>query len=354
MRITKNNYLIILVSGLVLIFVSGFSLGADFFEHTGEGFVSVYDLQGNYLFSTARIVTKGDRYISEDNIEYVVERVEGRKALARKLGKVDLLKGITSKREEKASEAVIVPRKVVAFFHTHNGESYRPGEFTVRGKGDIHDVGKTLKGALEKPGIRAIHNENLHLPHDGLAYERSRATVVDILKENPDVILDIHRDGIPHIEEYLKEVNGKTVSQIRLVVGRQNPNYQANDQFARRLKAAADEIYPGLVKDIFYGSGSYNQQIAPNFLLLEFGTYVNNKEQALLSAQLLAEPLQRVLTAERAGINNRPIFLTIFVILILAIAGILGYLYLNEGSWQGVLSRLKGFLPQEFPGRKDD
>jgi len=94
--------------------------------------------------------------------------------------------------------------------------------------------------------------------------------------------------------------------------------------------------------------------MAPNFILMEFGTYVNNKEQALLSAQLLAEPLQRVLTAERAGINNRPIFLTIFVILILAIAGILGYLYLNEGSWQGVLSRLKGFLPQEFPGRKDD
>jgi len=354
LRITKNNYLIILVSGLVLIFVSGFSLGADFFEHTGEGFVSVYDLQGNYLFSTARIVTKGDRYISEDNIEYVVERVEGRKALARKMGKIDLLKGVSRGREELSTDLAITPNKVVAIFHTHNDESYKPGKATVKGRGDIHDVGEVLKKALEEKGIRAIHNEDLHLPHDGMAYERSRATVIDLLKENPDVILDIHRDGIPHIEEYLEKIEGKSVSQIRLVVGRQNPNYKANDQFARHLKASADELYPGLVKDIFYGAGNYNQQMAPNFILMEFGTYVNNKEQALLSAQLLAEPLQRVLTAERVGINNRPIFLTIFVILILAIAGILGYLYLNEGSWQGVLSRLKDFLPQEFPGRKGD
>ncbi len=343
--------LILLVVGLMIIIFSSFSLASNYIEHTGEGFTSVYDLEDNYLFSIARDVIVGDRYISEDNIEYVVDKIEGEKPLAREIGKIDLLEGINPFKE-KVSTDLAIKRKVIAIFHTHNGESYKPGELTIRGKGDIHEVGKTLKQALEKQGIRAIHKENLHLPHDGLAYERSRATVVDVLKENPDIILDIHRDGIPHIEEYLRKINDKTISQVRLVVGRQNPNYKANDQFARLLKAAADNIYPGLVKDIFYGAGSYNQHIAPNFILLEFGTYVNTKQQALLSAQLLAEPLQRVLFGERAG-QNRAIFGTILLLLIIVFLGIVGYLYLNEGSWQGVINRLKGFLPGELWGKRD-
>ena len=88
----------------------------------------------------------------------------------------------------------------------------------------------------------------------GQPSERSRATVAELVQKAPDVIFDIHRDAIPRKEEYQKEVDGKKrSSQIRLVVGRQNPNHKVNDQFARRLKAIADELYPGLIKGIFYG-----------------------------------------------------------------------------------------------------
>lgn len=89
------------------------------------------------------------------------------------------------------------------------------------------------------------------------------------------------------------------------MVGRQNPNQKVNDQFARRLKALADEEYPGLIKGIFYGKGVYNQHVAPHSLLLEFGTHVTTKEQAIASAQLFAEPVSKLLLPVREGQARR-------------------------------------------------
>ena len=34
------------------------------------------------------------------------------------------------------------------------------------------------------------------------------------------------------------------MSKVRLLVGRSNPNAAANREFAKELKAAADEMYP--------------------------------------------------------------------------------------------------------------
>ena len=327
----------------------------EFTEHSGEYYSTVYDREGNYIFCTGRSVSEGDRYISEDNIEYHIENVEDDKAYAREIGEVDLLEGLEEFLTGMPIELAANNQKMVAIFHTHNGESYEPGPESTEGKGDIHQIGESLQNALESEGIRAIHREDLHLPHDGLAYERSRATVVEVLKENPDIILDIHRDGVPHIQEYLREIDGQEVTQIRLVVGRQNPNFQANDQFARVLKASADEIYPGLIKDIFYGRGNYNQQMAPNFLLLEFGTYVNTADQANSSAYLMAAPIKRVLQGDMEALkSDRPVWNTILIILLVVTAGITGYLYINEGSWEGVFARLRELLPVGIFGRKGD
>ncbi|MEJ6949772.1 stage II sporulation protein P [Natronospora cellulosivora (SeqCode)] len=347
----KKKTIFIFLLSLIFILSSSF-VAAEFMEHCGDHVVRVYDEDGNYIFATARGVVRGDRYISTDNIEYVIEEASDDRATAVKKGEIDLLQGITELR---------VPyhysqdeERVVAIYHTHNGESYEPSEAAVEGPGDIHEVGRELASALENLGVRVVHNENLHLPHDGASYERSRATAMEVSEEMPHVVLDLHRDGIPDPGEYLTEIDGETISQVRLVIGRQNPNSSVNDQFARQLKAAADEIYPGLVRDIFFGRGNYNQSISPNSVLLEFGTHTTTKEQAIASAHLLAEPLINILYGEEASAQRgRSAYASIPWIIGLLVVGILIFLFINEGSWEGVVNRLKNFIPNEMGKKKD-
>ena len=316
-------------------------------DHLEGKTFEVYDEEGEYIFATGRTVTVGDRYISSDNIEYTIKEVKENTAIARKLGSVNLLAGA-------ADEVSLMPpmaqddERAIGIFHTHNGESYLPGEPNVEGNGDIYDVGKTLKSRLEERNIDALHSANLHLPHDGASYERSRATALELARSGVDALFDVHRDAIPRREEYLERVNNQLISQVRLVVGRQNPNNSVNDQFARRLKAVADEHYPGLIKDIFYGNGNYNQQIAPHSLLLEFGTYVTSKEQAQASTVMFADVVNRLLYGEGAeGLQEAEsrsgVFNALWII-IFAAAGILLYLYINKGSWEEIWKEIKRFF----------
>jgi len=343
--------LFFLISGLLL---PGKATALDFIGHLEESAVSVYDQEGNYVFATVMGVSVEDRYISEDNYEYVIETVNGNRAIARKLGEVDLLEGI-SKDLTTLTPLAIQGKKLIGIYFTHNDESYKPGAESIEGKGEIHDVGKTLQSALEKKGIRVISSDNLHLPHDGAAYERSRSTALALMKYRPDALFDIHRDAIPRREEYSAQIAHQLVSQVRLVVGRQNPNIKVNDQFARQLKAIADNHHPGLVKGIFYGSGNYNQQVSPHSVLIEVGTHVSTLEEAQAASRLLSESIYRLLygnIGEKVQNRENPGALsTIAWIIVIAIIGLFAYLYINEGSWEGVIKRIKNFFSREIIDR---
>ncbi|MFW6389951.1 MAG: stage II sporulation protein P [Halanaerobiales bacterium] len=350
-KLMKLIYILVL-----LLIVNNIVFADDFIGHIEENAVSVYDNQGNYIFGTAMFVTRGDRYIDEDNTEYTIEAVNGNRAIARKTDQIDLLDGL-SMEERLLTPLAAKGSKLVGIYHTHNGESYIPGAESAEGKGEIHQVGEIFKNSLEKKGIRVIQSNNLHLPHDGAAYERSRATATDLARQRPDAIFDVHRDGIPDKNEYLKEIDGKLMSQVRLVVGRQNPNGKVNDKFARGLKAIADKQHPGLIRGIFYGSGNYNQQISPHSLLLEFGTHVTTKEQAAASAELLSDTINSLLyggegTTVRKSESPSAIS-TIFWIVGILISGILIYLLINEGSINGVIKRIKQFFGREIVDRGD-
>ncbi len=79
------------------------------------------------------------------------------------------------------------------------------------------------------------------------------------------------------------------MTKVRLVVGRQNPNREANLELAKNIKAIADEQYPGLVKGIFNARGNYNQDIGPRTILLEFGTHETSLDEAIRSTKFVAE-----------------------------------------------------------------
>ena len=64
---------------------------------------------------------------------------------------------------------------------------------------------------------------------------------------------------------------------------------------AAQIKAVADKVYPGLVKDIYIGKGSYNQDLMSQAVLLEFGTHKSDKNQVLASTAFMADVLDRTL-----------------------------------------------------------
>ena len=239
----------------------------------------------------------GDQYISGENRLYEVVRVEGDTAILEDRGRAEL-PDISWLDAPDAAQAVSAGRgRRIALYCTHSDESYEPSDGTYSNdqRGSIYEVAHTLANALTDDGVQAEVSDALHHPHDAGAYRRSRQTAVELLKSVPDALLDIHRDGIPDPDEYAVTLGGKKASRVRLLVGRGNQNMAANKDFALTVKAVADKVYPGLIKDIYMGKGAFNQDLLPRALLLECGTYTLSKERVLVSMPMMADVLTRAL-----------------------------------------------------------
>ena len=157
-------------------------------------------------------------------------------------------------------------------------------------------MAKTFEDNLKEKGIDAVFSDEKHDPHDAGAYRRSRQTAVRLIKENMPVraVFDIHRDAVPK-SHYIAKVNGQDMAKVRIVIGRRNQNRKANQELAYKIKAVADKAYPGLIKDIFLGRGSYNQELSPRSLLFEMGTFENSKEAVQKSTAYLADVIQKTM-----------------------------------------------------------
>ena len=240
----------------------------------------------------------GDEYISQNNLHYQVTAVDHVQKTAQTtcLGTVTLPDVSWLDADESQPVSAMGERKI-ALYCTHSDESYIKGDGTesVEGAGGIYDIASALQTAFETLGATVERSEQTHLPHDAGAYRRSRQTAVELLKSQPNAIFDIHRDGIPDPDEYLTTVGGEEMSMVRLLVGKSNQNKEANLSFAKQIKAVADKIYPGLIKDIYMGKGTYNQDLAPRSVLLEFGTHTLSKDLVLKAVEPMSESIYKAL-----------------------------------------------------------
>ena len=254
-------------------------------------------LDENYIeINSSYNVNVGDMFISDDNMLYEIYLVDDEifVAYARVVEKVTL-----PKVEEKNTQIIQVGTHVkrIGMYHTHNDESYVLGDGyeSVYGEGGIMDIGDELARELKKHNITVYQNDALHLPHDSRAYVRSKTTAQNLLnKYELDAIFDVHRDGVPR-KQFLGEINGHEMSKIRMVVGKSNPNYEKNLEFAKAIKAYADKKYPGLIKDIYMGSGNYNQNLSKTSMLFEMGTYLIEKDYVKSSIPYLADTIDKVM-----------------------------------------------------------
>ena len=327
------------------------------------------------LLETCHVVVVGDEFVDQENRRYRVTRVEGHIAWAKFIGTVEMEAQAMAfqaavrlelgfARIGMLSGSTRAPiGRLVAIYHTHSDESYIPtsGSSSVAPHGDVYDVGAVISESLRNAvGLKSVHSWESHLPHDGSAYARSRRTAVSLLKKNPDAILDLHRDAAP-LSAYATTVMGKPGAKVMIVLGRQNPNLKANEQFAFALKSYADKQFPGFVRGIFYGDATFNQDLSPRALLFEMGSQENSKEAAervmvnfinSIPAVLYGvTPAGRTAGGEAAGHarrEGRVAASTIVSIILLVLIGGAVYLLLNEKSFSGVMARLKRFKEIEL------
>lgn len=193
---------------------------------------------------------------------------------------------------------------LIGIYHTHNAESYAGNggrDREIRGEnGDIVETGKLLAAVLNQKGVRTIHSAEIHDEIYIESYDRSYRTAKKMLEENPTIrlLIDVHRDGIPpEIGKSIVRIEGVAVAKIMIVVGQKNPNWQKNVQIAEEIIRTANQEYPGLFfPNIRYASEArYNQHLTDGALLLEIGSQLNTKEEALAAMEPLADVLKAYL-----------------------------------------------------------
>ncbi len=264
-------------------------------DELDEGtFYTLHDIDsGEELEHLNRVCFEEDEIILSDNRRYKISKIEedGYKAHCEQI--TDYTAPVLAQTVSTA-DAAAQNAETVAIYATHSDECYVPtsGTESKNGGGDILAVAGTIAEYLENEGIEVLHSENIHDPHDADAYARSRRTAAELLQSGDvDMIIDVHRDGVPDPEYYEEELDGEKVTQIRLVVGQANENSAENEAFAEQLKAYYDEAKPGLIKSIYIAKGSYNQDMAPHAVLLEVGTHTNTLAEAEAGARAFAEEL---------------------------------------------------------------
>lgn len=204
----------------------------------------------------------------------------------------------------------------VLIYHTHTSESYESFDLGYYNKSaptrtqeeskNMVAVGKAIAAQLNQSGIPTLHDTQIHDKTYTGAYDVSRKSVQQILKENPSIqlVLDIHRDAIEDESgvRYKPTANilQKNAAQIMMIVGCDGdgvslPNFAKNLAFATRLQTKLETMYPGLTRPLLFDYRHYNQDLAKASLLIEIGSHANTLSEAVYAGELVGNALVNLL-----------------------------------------------------------
>ena len=195
----------------------------------------------------------------------------------------------------------------ILIFHTHSQETYADGSTIV-------EIGAYLSELLNAKGMETMHHTGVYDLIDGKldrskAYQYSVKNVEEILNENPsiEVVIDLHRDGIPENKRLVTEVDGKTTGKIMYFNGLSrtksngdisylhNPYIDENLSFSFQMQLATESMYPGFARKIYLKAYRYSLHMMPKSLLIEAGAQNNTTEEMKNAMELLANVLEEVL-----------------------------------------------------------
>lgn len=205
----------------------------------------------------------------------------------------------------------------ILIYHTHSQERYVD---SVEGDENtsVVGVGNYLESILRDVyGYQVIHMKNAFDMVDG-QLERSKAysyalpAIMQVLKDNPsiEVVIDLHRDGVPESKHLVTEINGKQTAQIMYFNGLSrtvnngnldslpNPYISDNLAFAFQLSYQAAKYYPRFTRCIYLKGYRYNLHVKPRAILLEVGAQTNTVEEAMNAMEPFSVVLNKVLKGE--------------------------------------------------------
>jgi len=162
----------------------------------------------------------------------------------------------------------------------------------------------------EKHEIQVMHHAGCYdVPDHAKAYSNALPNIEQILRENPaiEVVIDLHRDGVPSTTRLVTEINGKPTAQIMFFNGLSrtssqgnlaylpNPYIEDNLAFSFQMQLAADEYFPGFARKIYLKGYRYNMHVMPKSMLVEVGAQTNTFAEAKNAMEPLADLLALVL-----------------------------------------------------------
>ena len=77
------------------------------------------------------------------------------------------------------------------------------------------------------------------------------------------------------------------------------PNWEKNLTFALELQSVCENLYPGLMRPIYFCQRKYNMDLTHNNLLVEMGSCANTLEEAAYSGKLLGNALVKLLDSAK-------------------------------------------------------
>lgn len=202
----------------------------------------------------------------------------------------------------------------ILLYHTHSQEAFADSK-----EGEVEDtiigVGNYLTELLTKNyGYQVIHVTEAFDMESGeldrsAAYDYAGKYLETILEENPslEVVIDLHRDGVPENSHLATEINGKPTAQIMFYNGLSytiargnltylpNPYIQDNLAFSFQMEYQAAQYYPDFYRGIYLAGYRYNLHLRPRSVLVEAGAQTNTVQEVKNAMEPFADILNRVL-----------------------------------------------------------
>ncbi len=199
----------------------------------------------------------------------------------------------------------------VLIIHTHATESYVNTEGyaesslyrTLDEHYNMVSVGDRLAEGLAQKGITVLHDRTLHdHPSYNGSYNLARETVLGYLAQYPSIrlVLDLHRDAVTDASGnqvgHSLSTDAGSAAKMMVVLGSHtdslpHPNWQENFLVGVKLHAQLEKNQPGICRPLSLRSSRYNQDLMPGMVLVEMGAAGNTRQEALLSAEILAQAI---------------------------------------------------------------
>lgn len=193
----------------------------------------------------------------------------------------------------KVSDFKIDDNTNILIVHTHTSEAYSEVGQSVNfrtlddGK-NIVSAGNVLKENLLLKNFNVTHITTKHdTPSYNGAYEACLKSVkAEFEKKKYDIVIDVHRDALSGNLNFrpTAEINGENAAKLMFVIGTNasglsHDNWEENLKLALLIQNTANEMYPGLFRDLNLAKYRYNQNVCDGALILEVGATGNTLDE---------------------------------------------------------------------------